>query len=101
MWALMVSHYLPWSPCGIFLSPNGYFCRSVHDILTFMYISAKVRGSRQKFGSRFLLHVHPAAPLGPQHRVLEPVITLETHLKSEQVKGRPNEYRYEGHKEET
>src|SRR6218665_777834 len=40
-------------------------------------------------------------PLGPQHRVPEPVPSLETHLKSEKVKGRPNGWRYVGSKEET
>src|SRR6218665_1991753 len=43
----------------------------------------------------------PAPPLGPQHRLPEPVPSLETHLKSEQVKGRPNGWRYVGRKEET
>src|SRR6218665_3248691 len=67
-------------------------------------IDAKVRGStsaRQKFGLRFRLHAHLVPPLGPQHRVPEPVPSLETHLKSEQVKGRPNGCRYIGCKEET
>src|SRR6218665_1238270 len=40
-------------------------------------------------------------PLGPQHRVPETVPSLETHLKSEYVKGRPNGWRYVGRKEET
>src|SRR6218665_2445852 len=40
-------------------------------------------------------------PLGPQHWVPEPVPSLETHLKSEQVKGRPNGRRYVGRKEGT
>src|SRR6218665_1290556 len=40
-------------------------------------------------------------PLGPQHRVPEPVPNLETHLKSEQVTGRPNGWRYGGRKELT
>src|SRR6218665_1622035 len=40
-------------------------------------------------------------PLGPQHRVPEPVPSLETHLKREKVKGRPNGWRYVGRKEET
>src|SRR6218665_614413 len=40
-------------------------------------------------------------PLGPQHRVPEPVPSLESHLKSEYVKGRPNGWRYVGRKEET
>src|SRR6218665_3878000 len=41
------------------------------------------------------------SPLGPQHRVPEPVPSLETHLESEYVKGRPNGCRYVGRKEET
>src|SRR6218665_1195819 len=40
-------------------------------------------------------------PLGPQHQVPGPVPSLETHLKSELVKGRPNVWRYVGRKEET
>src|SRR6218665_2924724 len=36
----------------------------------------------------------PVPPLGPKHQVPEPVPSLETHLKSEQVKGRPNGSRY-------
>src|SRR6218665_3213927 len=52
----------------------------------------------QKFGSSFLLYAVP--PLRPQHRVPEPVPSLETHLKSEQVKVRPNGWRYVGRKEE-
>src|SRR6218665_1333417 len=40
-------------------------------------------------------------PLGPQHQVPGPVPSLETHLKSELVKGRPNGWRYDGRKEET
>src|SRR6218665_1163703 len=40
-------------------------------------------------------------PLGSQHRVPESVPSLETHLNSEQVKGRPNGWRYVGRKEET
>src|SRR6218665_3284936 len=55
----------------------------------------------QKFGSSFLLHAHRCPPLGPQPRVPEPVPSLETHLKSEQVKDRPNGWRYVGRKEET
>src|SRR6218665_3381494 len=43
----------------------------------------------------------PVLPLKPQHRVPEPVPSLETHLKSEKVKGRPNVWRYVGRKEET
>src|SRR6218665_2506295 len=55
----------------------------------------------QKFGSIFLLHAHRCPPLGPQHRVPEPVPSLETRLKSKYVKGRPNWWRYVGRKEET
>src|SRR6218665_2641983 len=41
-------------------------------------------------------------PLGPQHRVPQPVPSRETHLNIEQVKkGRPNGWRYVGRKEET
>jgi len=40
-----------------------------------------------------------AMPLGPQHRVPEPVPGLETH--HQQVKGRSNVCRYVGRKEET
>jgi len=40
-------------------------------------------------------------PLKPQHRVSESVPSLETHLNSEKVKGRPNGWRYVGRKEET
>src|SRR6218665_672406 len=55
----------------------------------------------QKFGSTFLLYAHRCSPLGPQHRVPEPVPSLKTHLKSEYVKGRPNVWRYVSRKEET
>src|SRR6218665_3279659 len=55
----------------------------------------------QKFGSSFLIHTHRCPPLGPHHRGPEPVPSLETHLKSEQVKSRPNGWRYVDRKEET
>src|SRR6218665_2092903 len=54
----------------------------------------------QKFGSSFPFHAHRCPPLGPQHLGPEPVPSLETHLKSEQVKGRPNGWRYVSRKEE-
>src|SRR6218665_386612 len=41
----------------------------------------------------------PIPPLGPQHLVPEPVPSLETHLKSDQEKGRPDGCRYVGRKE--
>src|SRR6218665_916558 len=40
-------------------------------------------------------------PLGPQHWVPWPVPSLETHLRSEEVMGRPNGFRYICRKEET
>src|SRR6218665_2015853 len=40
-------------------------------------------------------------PLGPQHGVPESVPILETHLKSDKVKDRPNGCRYVGRNEKT
>src|SRR6218665_3270001 len=40
-------------------------------------------------------------PLGPQHRIPEPDPSLETHLNSEYVNGRPNGCRHIVRKEET
>src|SRR6218665_3999897 len=40
-----------------------------------------------------------APPMGPQHQVPEPVLSMETH--HQQMKGRSNWCRYVSHKEET
>ena len=65
----------------------------------------KVRGSNPGQGRNlkqdFCFMRTPAPPLGPQHQVPVPVPSLETHLKSEYVRGRPNRCRYVGCKEET
>src|SRR6218665_848962 len=77
---LSLSHLLP--PCG----------RHKWMALTSGEDSGYGRQPRQKIS---------APPLKPQHRVSEPVSSLETHLNSEKVKGRPNGWRYVGRKEET